>query len=410
MSVEIRVCPPERFVELLKTAEVAFSEDLPDDMIGRVERVADKERWFAPFDGDRIVGTGGVFSLNLSVPGGELPTGGVTFVTVLPSHRRRGLMSGMMRLMIDDCHRRSEPLAALWAAEGAIYQRFGFGLATCCMNLEAEPGSVGFAREWPCEGTFRLLPPGEGLEAVAPVYEAARGERAGFLARTPDWWLGILPLVEKDARGGEARRLVLYETDDGPEAYAVYKTKGAWTARGPAATLMVEEAIGSTPRGTRELWRYLLGVDLVRTLKAGRLPYDHPLFALAAEPRRLGTTMGDGLWLRIVDAAAALEGRTYGVGGHGNGRLTVDLRDDYCPWNAGRWSLDVADGRARVTRTDGEADLVMDAADLGSLFLGGVTATALAAAGRVAELRTGGLALADGLFPTALQPWCPQEF
>jgi predicted acetyltransferase len=111
-----------------------------------------------------------------------------------------------------------------------------------------------------------------------------------------------------------------------------------------------------------------------------------------------------------VDAAAALEGRTYGVGGHGNSRLTVDLRDDYCPWNAGRWSLDVADGRARVTRTDGEADLAMDAADLGSLFLGGVTATALAAAGRVAELRTGGLALADGLFPTALQPWCPQEF
>jgi GNAT superfamily N-acetyltransferase len=324
MSVDVRVCPPERFVELLKTAEVAFSEDLPDDMIGRVERVADKERWFAPFDGDRIVGTGGVFSLNLSVPGGELPTGGVTFVTVLPSHRRRGLMSGMMRLMVDDCHRRGEPLAALWAAEGAIYQRFGFGLATCCMNLEAEPGSVGFAREWPCEGTFRLLPPGEGLEAVAPVYEAARGERAGFLARTPDWWLGILPLVEKDARGGEARRLVLYETDDGPEAYAVYKTKGAWTARGPAATLMVEEAIGSTPRGTRELWRYLLGVDLVRTLKAGRLPYDHPLFALAAEPRRLGTTMGDGLWLRIVDAAAALEGRTYGVGGHGNGRLTLE--------------------------------------------------------------------------------------
>jgi len=94
------------------------------------------------------------------------------------------------------------------------------------MNLEAEPGSVGFAREWPCEGTFRLLPPGEGLEAVAPVYEAARGERAGFLARTPDWWLGILPLVEKDARGGEARRLVLYETDDGPEGLRGVQDKG----------------------------------------------------------------------------------------------------------------------------------------------------------------------------------------
>jgi predicted acetyltransferase len=94
MSVELRVCPPDRFVDLLKTAEIAFSEDMPDDMIARVELVADKDRWIGAFDGDRIVGTSGVFTMRLGVPGGELPTGGVTFVTVLPSHRRRGLMSG----------------------------------------------------------------------------------------------------------------------------------------------------------------------------------------------------------------------------------------------------------------------------------------------------------------------------
>jgi predicted acetyltransferase len=410
MSVEIRVCPPERFVELLKTSEIGFSEDLSDDMIGRVERLADKERWFAAFDNDRIVGTSGVFTLRLRVPGAELPTGGVTFVTVLPSHRRRGLMSGMMRLMIDDCHGRGEPLAALWAAEGAIYQRFGFGMATMSTNLEAEVRSVGFERDWPREGSCRLLPAGEGLVLVAPIYEAARASRAGFLSRSPDWWVGVLPLVEKDAKGGEARRLVVYETVDGPEAYAVYKTKAEWSVRGPGGTLIVDEAIGSTPRGTREIWRYLLEVDLVRTLKTSRLPADHPLFSLVAEPRRLGTTLGDGLWLRIVDAAAALEGRTYGIGGHGKGRLTLELRDEYCPWNAGRWSVEVEEGRARVTRTEADADLALDSNDLASLFLGGFTATALAGAGRVAELRPGALSVADVLFPTALKPWCPQEF
>ena len=196
----------------------------------------------------------------------------------------------------------------------------------------------------------------------------------------------------------------------GPEAYAVYKTKPEWNVRGPAGTLIVEEAIASTARGTREIWRYLFEVDLVRTVKAWRLPFDHPLFLLAAEPRRLGTTMGDGLWLRIVDAAAALAGRTYGVDGRGSGGLTLDLRDDYCPWNAGRWRLDVSDGHAGVARTEGEADLALDANDLGALFLGGCTAAALAAAGRVVEMRPGSLAVADALFPTALQPWCPQEF
>jgi predicted acetyltransferase len=410
MSVEIRVCPPERFVELLRVSEIGFSEDLSDDMIGRVERGADKERWLAAFDGDRIVGTSGVFTMRMSVPGGNLPTGGVTFVAVLPSHRRRGLMSGMMRLMIDDCHSRGEPLAALWAAEGAIYQRFGFGMATVSMYLEAETRSVGMAWDWEREGSCRLLPAGEGRDVVTPVYETAKLRRGGFLDRPADWWTAILPLVEKDARGGEARHLVVYEANGGPEAYAVYKVKADWNGRGPNATLIVEEAIGSTPRGTREIWRYLFEVDLVRTLKAGRLPADHPLFSLAAEPRRLGATSGDGLWLRIVDIAAALEGRTYGVNGRGSGSLTIELRDEYCPWNAGRWQIEVRDGKARVARTDGVAELSLGTNELASLYLGGFTATALAESGRVAELQPGGLSVADALFPTPLKPWCPQEF
>jgi predicted acetyltransferase len=410
MSTEVRVCPPDRFRELLKLAGVAFNDDVPDDLVDRVERVADPKRFFTALDGDRMVATSGVFAMRLTVPGGELPAGGVTWVAVLPSHRRRGLMRGMMRLMIDDCHSRGEPIAILWAAEGAIYQRFGFGLATFSLNFEAETHSVGFAREWEPEGACRLIPTGEGLDLVTPVYETARMQRAGFLARTPDWWLGILPRPDGEAKGGEAKRLVVYESADGPEAYAVYKAKGDWNVRGPAGVLTVEEAIGATARGTREIWRYLLEVDLMRTLKAWRLPADHALFHLAAEPRRLGTTVGDGLWLRIVDVAAALEGRTYGLDGAADGELTFDLRDEYCPWNAGRWKLSVAGGRAVATRSDGPADMALDAGDLGALFLGGVGAAALALAGRVVELRGGSLARADRLFRTALDPWCPQEF
>jgi predicted acetyltransferase len=120
--------------------------------------------------------------------------------------------------------------------------------------------------------------------------------------------------------------------------------------------------------------------------------------------------MGDGLWVRVVDFAAAVVGRTYGSRGRGDGRLTLELRDDYCPWNAGRWRLDVADGHATVSRTDADADVALDANDLGSLFLGGFTATALAGSGRVVEMSPGGLAVADTLFRTASMPWCPQEF
>jgi predicted acetyltransferase len=410
MSVEVRVCPPERFAELLRAAEVGFAEDVPDDMIARVEAVADKQRIVGAFDGDRIVGTAVVFGLTLTVPGGEVQAGGITWVTVMPSHRRQGLMSSMMRLMIDDCHRRGEPVAMLWAAEAAIYQRFGFGLGTMTLNVEAEMRSVGFAQGKGREGSFRLIPPGEGREIVAPVYEAVRARTPGFLGRNPEWWVAQLPLADKDAKGGEVRRLVVFETDSGPEGYAVYKTKPQWDLSGPRGTVVVEEAIGSTPRGTREIWRYLLDVDLMRTLKAGRLPVDHPLFTLASEPRRLGPRLGDGLWVRILDVAAALEARTWGIGGNAAGRVVLQLADTYCPWNADRWRLDVSGGRAAVTRTDDAADVALTANELGAMYLGGISASALAEAGRVTELRSGGLTTADTLFATAVRPWCPQEF
>jgi predicted acetyltransferase len=410
MSVEIRTCPPDRFAELLKTAEIAFSEDVSDELIERVRKVSDPARFVCALDDDRFVATGGVFTVNLSVPGGDLPAGGVTWVTVVPSHRRRGILRGMMRLMVDDCHARNEPLAMLWASEGAIYQRFGYGMATCDVSIEAETATARFAREWPAEGSCRLLRAGEGLDLVTPVYEAARAQRAGFLARTPDWWVGQLPLVDKDAKGGEARRLVVFEADKGPEAYAVYKTKMAWGPQGGSGTVIVDEAIASTERGTREIWRYLFNIDLMRTVKAGRLPVDHPILLLAAEPRRLRMSLGDGLWLRIVDVKAALEGRTYGIDGRAGGQVVFDLSDEYCPWNAGRWALEVSEGRARVAPTKAEADLALDANDLGSLFLGGFSAASLARSGRVVELRSGGLIAADALFRTALQPWCPQEF
>jgi predicted acetyltransferase len=410
LSVEIRACPPERFPELLRTAEIGFSEDVSDDLIERVKAVSDPARFVCGLDDDRIVATGGAFTMSLKVPGGDMPAGGVTWVTVVPSHRRRGILRGMMRLMIDDCHARGEPLAMLWASEGTIYQRFGYGMATVCLNLEADTRASRFTRDWPIEGAFRLIPAGQGREIVQPVYEAARAQNAGFLARPPEWWVAPLPLADKDARGGEARRLVVYETDRGAEAYAVYKTKASWDVRGPGSTLIVEEAIASTPAGTRAIWRYLFDVDLMRTLKCWRLPADHPIFTLVAEPRRLGASLGDGLWLRIVDVKSALEGRTYGPAGQGSGRLTIDLRDEYCPWNAGRWTLEVEEGRGRLSAAKEAPQLALDANDLGAIFLGGWRAAALARGGRIEELTPGGLAAADALFPTATLPWCPQEF
>ena len=204
--------------------------------------------------------------------------------------------------------------------------------------------------------------------------------------------------------GGPMFRAVWEDVEGEPQAYALYRSHGKWEDGIPAGELHVREAIGATPQATREIWRFLFGVDLIKTVKTWHLPPDHPLFLSVTEPRRLHASSGDALWVRLVDMPAALGERSYAA----DGELAFSVRDDFCPWNEGTWTLRSEGGR--VVERGGEADLRLGAVDLGSVYLGGWDFTALQRAGRVEELTPGAVERADALFRTAAQPWCPEVF
>ena len=194
----------------------------------------------------------------------------------------------------------------------------------------------------------------------------------------------------------------MYEQDGSIEGYAVYRHKPGWEAGSTVAELRVLEALGATPQAFRDVWGYLLAVDWKATITASLLPPDHPLFLLLATPRRMRYRMGDALWVRLVDVGAALSGRRYSA----DGSVVFDVKDDFCPWNEGRWKLD---GGA-AARTDDAADLSLPVQSLASAFLGGISFASLARAGRVEELTQGALARADALFRWDRHPWCPEIF
>ena len=137
-------------------------------------------------------------------------------------------------------------------------------------------------------------------------------------------------------------------------------------------------------------------------VRAQLLPLDHELFLLLREPRRLSFEYRDGLWVRLVDVEAALNARSYKPGEP----VVIELGDEFCPWNAGRWRL----GPDGAERTDAEAELAMPVESLGSAYLGGFGFGELARAGRVEELAEGALDRADGLFRADRYPWCPEIF
>jgi predicted acetyltransferase len=372
----------------------------------RMQRFLDQitlERMHAAWSNGAVVGGAAAFTFNMTVPGGDLPTAGVSVVGVYPTHRRRGVLRSLMRAQLDDAHERGEPLAALWASEETIYGRFGYGLAALCGEINLAHEYTAFAQPFEPAGTVRFLEPDEALEAIPPVFERIRLDSPGMFSRNRLWWEHReIKDPEERREGAGPKRWVAYEQGGTIEGYAVYRHKPGWDGGSTIAELRVLEALASTPEATRDIWAFLLAVDWKANLTASLLPPDHPLFLLLATPRRMRYRMGDGLWMRLVDVGAALSGRRYSE----EDALVLEVQDDFCPWNEGRWALE----GGTATRTDAEPDLRVPVQSLASAYLGGIPFSSLARAGRVEELKRGALMRADRLFMWDRHPWCPEIF
>jgi predicted acetyltransferase len=405
MRIRVRAC---RDVEELMDAVGAISEyfggERSEERANRFLRIHPLERMFAAFAGRRIVGGTGSFPFEYTVPGATVRAAGVTVVGVYPTHRRRGVLTAMMRAQLDDVRLRGESIAVLWASEERIYGRFGYGMASYNGEMTLPRDRSGFARPLDLRGSIRLVDREEALELFPPIWDAFRVETPGTFVRTRDWW-ETRPLndpPEWRPAGSGPKRFALLEFDPKPAGYAIYRIAPDWESGVANGTLSVHEAIACGPQPTAELWRFLLDIDWTATVSARLLPVDHPLFFLLAEPRRMRFRIGDGLWVRIVDVATALSERGYA----GDGRVVLDVVDDFCGWNAGRWAVEP--GRARRARS--RPDVRLDAQALASVYLGGFTFAELARAGRVEEVANGGLRRADTLFAVDRRPWCPEIF
>src|SRR6266480_901037 len=349
----------------------------------RMQRFLDQitaERMHAAWSDSSIVGGAGAFKFDLSVPGGDLPTAGVSVVGVYPTHRRRGVLRSLMRAQLDDAHERGEPLAALWASEETIYGRFGYGLASFAREIKLEHEYTSFAQEFQPEGTIRFLEPDEARDALPPVYERVRQLWPGMFSRDDLWWENReIKDPEERREGAGPKRWVAYERDGSIDGYASYRHKFGFEHGSSTAEVRVLEALGTTAEALRDLWGYLLAIDWVATIQADVLPFDHPLFFLLASPRRMRFRLTDALWVRLVDVGAALSGRRYSD----DGPIVFEVADEFWPWNEGRWKLE----GGNATRTEDEPDLRLPVQSLGSAFLGGIRFASLARAGRVQEVK-----------------------
>lgn len=394
-DIRIRVGTADDWDAISDLLGYAFHETIDQETRDREASVFEPERSLVADDAGAVVGHAAAYTRELTVPGGPVPAAFVTLVGVAPTHRRQGLLGRMMRRQLAEVAEAGrEPIAVLWASEGAIYPRYGYGLATQRLSLdvalrEIRPPQTPMA----ADARLRLIEPADAIADLAKVYEQLHADRPGYASRDDRWWRAILADPASDRNGATALHGVVHDTPQGPTGYALWRTKSGWDI-GPQAEVRVREVLAADPATYAALWRFLLSIDLTRTAKFSFATPDEPLIDMVDEPRHLGARVLDGLWVRVVDVPRALASRRYAA----DVDVVLDVTDPLLPQNTGRWRLTGGSGGAACTATDDPADLACTALELGAAYLGGPSLAALAAAGRVRELTPGTLAAASAAF------------
>jgi predicted acetyltransferase len=410
LAAQLRPVTAEEWPRFSRAMMSVFGEAATGPFTDEPSPVAELDRSLALFDGDRVAATAGIYSLQMSVPGAVVPTAGITWVTVSPTHRRQGVLTAVMRRQLDELHEQErEPVAALWAAESSIYGRFGYAPATWRGGWQGATERLRLRPDLDCgTGALRLVGVEELRGAAVGLHDTVRRYVPGNLARDARWWDRRLRDDPEQRDGGPARQHLLHAEADGTvTGYALYRVKSAWTSGGePDGALTVEEVRALTPAAHAALWRFLLSVDLMRTVHAPMASADDPLRHLLVDQRALHSAPVDALWVRLVDVGRALSARRYPA----RIDLVFEVRDRFCDWNDGRWHLWGHPAGAFCDRTDRDPDVVLGIEELSAAYLGGVSLATLQAAGRVTEVSPGAVTLASTAFSWPVSPWCPDEF
>jgi len=395
--LEMRTVTADEFAKWLSAESRAHGNRLADDPEA-LRSHFDLDRTVVVLEQGNIVGGSHSRRVDMSLPGATTTISGICNVSVQPTHTRRGVMTQMMQHQLNDFHQRDEPLAALFSTESIIYGRFGYGIGSLYERWTIERPYTAYTRPYKSPGQVFFVDPEDTPKQLPEVFQRSTKDRPGMFQREQHHWERDSRAQEHSQGGPGGLFYVAYEENGRIDGYATY--------RSTRTTLVINELMAATQEATAALWRFCFDVDRMSTTEALKRPVDDPLPWMLADPRRLQRSTRDGVWVRIVDARAALELRRY----LREDRLVLEVKDDTCPWNEGRFELESSPEGASCRVSSKSPDLLLNVTHLASVFMGAVSFSTLAGASLIEECTPNALLRADCMFASRYQPWSPHSF
>jgi predicted acetyltransferase len=425
----VRLHPEDR-AELIRLDQAAFAFDPAEsDAVGELPFLEWPRTWGAVRpaagarrhavsaswdEGEELAGQFTTFSLSLTVPGSgdstrRTPMAGLSWVAVHPDHRRRGVLSAMMRHHLHGLHDAGEePVAGLFASEAVIYQRFGYGEAAEGLSLRLPTGAALRPLPAAADVSTQLSSIDEDDELADLVEElfARTATRPGRVSRPSSATRELLRDRPWRHRDGEPDRIIVARRSAAATGYALLRRMPKWESGSPAGEVHVLEVVGDDAGTLHALWTRLLSFDLMSRVSTHTIGVDDPLVEWLVDIRSAQARREDGLWLRLVDVDRALTARGY----RSDVDVVLEVKDELCPWNARRWRLGVAGDEVSCTATSDPPDLTVQVQDLAAAYLGGRSLASLELAGLVTGHRPGAVGALSTAMRGAAGPAVPQMF
>jgi len=405
MEPQIRPARPDEMDQFHAITAYVFNGNHGDEPDHGDFRPTPSDWTLCAFVDGRMVTTFATIPFTARFNGVAAKLGGVSAVGTRPEYRRQGLMGRIMRQAIAEMRDRGQFVAALWASQAAIYQRYGFALATHNMHYTWDPADIHFTAAAPSEGTCQRYRPEDGMTIIRQVYTRFVEQRMLPLQRSDVLWTRAV--LSTNPANGPNHIVVYTNAADEPQGYMVYTLRRGKVAHASRPQELVIRDVGwLTPEAYLALWNFIAKHDLVGRVHVRRLPVDDPTPVFVQEPRLLHAELHEGIWLRLTDVVGALEARGYAAAG----RLIIEVGgDDIADWNNRVVQVETDGVTTQVTPSSRMPEIRLGIAALAALYSGKRTAYTLANWGLLRG-DAPAIATASQLFQPRYAPHCPDHF